>query len=116
MKKLLIYMKKVYQIPAKVRDLSDGRKRRSIPAFNIIMPVLVSLILQYESFHTVFTAPESMGKRLKHLIKGRVAKVDAVRDVLTRRLPEEVEEIHIVDESHHARSTLSKEMLQNFNP
>ncbi len=94
LRKLLIYMKKVYQIPAKVRNLSDGRKRRSIPAFNIIMPVLVSLILQYESFHTVFTAPESMGKRLKHLIKGRVAKVDAVRDVLTRTLPEEVEGIH----------------------
>ncbi len=94
LKKLLLYMKKVYQIPAKVKGLSDGRKRKSIPAFNVIMPVLIAQILQYESFHTVFTAPESMGKRLKHLIKGRIPKVDAVRDVLTRTTPEEVEAIH----------------------
>ncbi len=94
LKKLLTYMKSVYQIPAKVKALSDGRKRRSIPAFNVIMPVLVALILQYESFHTIFTAPESMGRRLKHLIKGRIPKVDAVRDVLTRTLPQEVEGIH----------------------
>ncbi len=87
-------MKRVYQIPAKVKGLSDGRKRKSIPVFNVIMPVLIAQILQYESFHTVFTAPESMGKRLKHLIKGRIPKVDAVRDVLTRTSPEEVEAIN----------------------
>lgn len=51
------------------------------------------LILQYESFHTVFTAPESMDKRLKHVIKGRVPKVDTVRDVLTRTDAGEVEGI-----------------------
>jgi len=94
LKKLLTYMKNVYHIPAKVKTLSDARKRRSIPAFNIIMPVLVALILQYESFHTVFTAPESMSRRLKHLIRGRVPKVDAVRDVLTRTQPKQVEQIH----------------------
>ncbi len=94
LKKLLTYMKSVYQIPAKVKALSDERKRKSIPAFNVVMPVLVALILQYESFHTIFTAPESMGRRLKHLIRGRVPKVDAVRDVLTRTQPKEVEKIH----------------------
>ncbi len=94
LKKLLIYSKSVYQIPEKIKGISDGRKRKSIPAFNVIMPVLISQILQYESFHTVFTAPESMGKRLKHLIKGRIPKVDAVRDVLTRTSPKEVEAIH----------------------
>ncbi len=94
LKKLLTYMKSVYQLPAKVKTLSDARKRRSIPTFNIITPVLVALILQYESFHTVFTAPESMCRRLKHLIRGRIPKVDAVRDVLTRTQVKQVEEIH----------------------
>ncbi len=87
-------MKRVYQIPEKIKGLSDGRKRRSIPGFNVIMSVFVALLLQYESFHTVFSAPESMGRRLKHLITGRIPKVDAVRDVLTRLEPTEVESIH----------------------
>ncbi len=94
LKKLLHYMKSVYQIPAQVKGLKDGRKRKGIPAFNVIMPVLIAQILQYDSFHTVFTAPESMGKRLKHLVKGRIPKVDTVRDVLTRTSAKEVEAIH----------------------
>lgn len=94
MKKLLSYMKSVYHIPEKIKGLSDGRKRKSIPGFNVIMSAFAALLLQYESFHTVFSAPESMSRRLKHLIKGRIPKVDAVRDVLTRLLPKEVESIH----------------------
>jgi len=94
LKKLLIYIRSVYQIPGKIKGLSDGRKRRSIPSFNVVMSVFVALLLQYESFHTVFSSPESMGRRLKHLIKGRVPKVDAVRDVLTRLDPKELEGIH----------------------
>lgn len=94
LKKLLIYMKSVYQIPEKIKGLTDGRKRKSIPGFNVLMSVFVALLLQYESFHTVFSAPESMGRRLKHLVKGRIPKVDAVRDVLTRTVTREVEAIH----------------------
>ena len=36
--------------------------------FNIVMPVLLFLMLQYESFHTIFSAPESMSKRLKNCL------------------------------------------------
>ena len=57
------------------------------------MPVFVFLLLQYESFHTVFSAPESMGKRLRHCIRGKIPKVDAVRDALSRTDPEEIEGI-----------------------
>jgi len=94
LKKLLTYAKSVYQISEKIKGLSDGRKRKSIPGFNVIMSVFVALLLQYESFHTVFSAPESMGRRLKHLVKGRIPKVDAIRDLLTRLAPKEVETIH----------------------
>lgn len=51
-------MTSVYKIPQKIKCLSDKRKRKSIPLFNIVMPVLLFLMLQYESFHTVFSAPE----------------------------------------------------------
>lgn len=54
-KKLLTYMTSVYKIPQKIKCLSDKRKRKSIPLFNIVMPVLLFLILQYESFHTFFS-------------------------------------------------------------
>ncbi len=40
------------------------------------MPVLLFLMLQYESFHTVFSAPESMSKRLRNCIIGKIPKVD----------------------------------------
>lgn len=33
-------------------------------------------MLQYESFHTVFSAPESMSKRLRNCIIGKIPKVD----------------------------------------
>ncbi len=62
LKKLLTYMKSVYKIPQKSRCLTDERKRKSIPLFNIVMPVLLFLMLQYESFHTIFSTPESMSK------------------------------------------------------
>lgn len=65
LKKLLTYMKSVYKIPQKIKGLSDERKRKPIPLFNIVMPVLIFLMLQYESFHTIFSAPESMEKRPK---------------------------------------------------
>ena len=60
-------MKSVYKIPQKIKCLSDKRKRKSIPLFNIVMPVLLFLMLQYESFHTVFSAPESISKRLRNV-------------------------------------------------
>ena len=53
-----------------------------------VMPVLLFLMLQYESFHTVFSAPESMSKRLRNCIRGKIPKVDAVRSLcpgLTRK-------------------------------
>ena len=49
LKKLLTYMKSVYKIPQKIKCLTDERKRKSIPLFNIVMPVLLFLMLQYES-------------------------------------------------------------------
>ena len=58
------------------------------------MPVLLFLMLQYESFHTVFSAPESMSKRLRNCINGKIPKIDAVRDLLSRIDPEEVRKIH----------------------
>lgn len=57
------------------------------------MPVFLFLLLQYESFHTVFFSPESMRKRLKHCIRGRIPKVDAIRDALGLTDPEETEGI-----------------------
>ncbi len=93
-KKLLTHMKSVYQIPQKIKLLTDHRKRGRIPQTNIVLPVMIFMMLQYESFHTVFTAPESMEKRLKHVINGRVPKVDTVRDVLTGTKATEVREIN----------------------
>ena len=94
LKKLLTYMKSVYKIPQKIKCLTDERKRKSIPLFNIVMPVLLFLMLQYESFHTIFSDPESMSKRLKNCISGRIPKVDAVRDLLSRINPDEIRSIH----------------------
>ena len=94
LKKLLTYMKSVYKISQKIKGLSDERKRKPIPLFNIVMPVLIFLMLQYESFHTIFSAPESMEKRPKNCIRGKIPKVDAVRDLLSRIDPKEIEEIH----------------------
>ena len=94
LKKLLTYMKSVYKIPQKIKCLTDERKRKSIPLFNIVMPVLLFLMLQYESFHTIFSTPESMSKRLKNCISGRIPKVDAVRDLLSRINPDEIRSIH----------------------
>ena len=93
MKKLLKHMKSVYQIPQKIKRLTDHREKCLIGHEQVVMAVLIFLLLQYESFHTVFSAPESMKKRLKHVIKGRIPKVDAVRDVLTRTEAREVEKI-----------------------
>ena len=94
LKKLLIYMKSVYGIPQKIKCLTDKRKRKSIPLFNILMPVLLLLTLQYESFHTFLSSPESMKSRLRHCIKGRIPKVDAVRDMLALTDPSEIRKIH----------------------
>ena len=81
MKKLLKHMKSVYQIPQKIKRLTDHREKSLIRHEQVVMAVLIFLLLQYESFHTIFSAPESMKKRLKHVITGRIPKVDAVRDV-----------------------------------
>ena len=93
MKKLLIYVKSVYRIPEKVKRIAEKRKRWRIGQYNVVMAVFISFLLQYESFHTVFTAPESMGRRLKHMIKGRIPKVDTVREVLTRMDSRDIERI-----------------------
>lgn len=87
-------MKSVYKIPQKIKCFTDPRKRKSIPLFNIVMPILVFLMLQYESFHTVFSAPESMSKRLKNCIKGRIPKIDAVRDLLAKMNLGEIRRLH----------------------
>ena len=50
LKKLLTYMKSVYKIPQKIKCLTDERKRKSIPLFNIVMPVLLFLMLQSATF------------------------------------------------------------------
>lgn len=93
LRKLLIYTQSVYQIQRKIKELTDKRKRKQIPFFNLIMPVFVFLLLQYESFHTIFSAPESMGKRLRNCIRGKIPKVDAVRDTVARVEAKEVEKI-----------------------
>lgn len=95
-------MKIVYKIPQKIKCFSDPRKRKSIPLFNIVMPVLVFLMLQYESFHTVFSAPESMSKRLKNCIKGKIPKIDAGRDLLTK-MDREENGFHQLKTYYHAK-------------
>jgi len=81
LKKLLIYMKSVYQIPQKIKRLTDKRKRKSIQLFNSIMMVFIGFILQYQSFNEIFTYKTSR-KRFKNILKGRLPKTDAARFVL----------------------------------
>lgn len=50
-------------------------------------------IISKSSFHTVFSALESMGKRLRNCIRGKIPKVDAVQDALSNVEPREVEAI-----------------------
>ena len=50
-------------------------------------------MLQYESFRTVFSAPESMSKRLKTASREN-SKMDAVRDLLTKMDREEIRRLH----------------------
>lgn len=69
---LLVYTR----IPQKIKGMTDKRKRKGIPFFNLIMPVFMALLLQYESFHTFFSAPESMGRRFGNFIRGRIPKVE----------------------------------------
>lgn len=73
--------------------MTDTRKRKGIPFFNLIMPVFMALLLQYESFHTFFSAPESMRRRFGNFIRGKIPKVDAVRDALALLAADEVEDI-----------------------
>ena len=58
------------------------------------MLVMIFLKLQYESFHTVFSVPETMKKRLKNCINGKIHKVDAVGELFSRINPDEIREIH----------------------
>lgn len=65
LKKLLTYMTSVYKILQKIKCLSDKRERKSIPLFNIVMPVPIFLMLQ-RGFLTVEKEkrnPSSVGKR-----------------------------------------------------
>lgn len=62
--------------------------------FNAVMPMLLLFLLQDDSFHTFWSAYESMKKRLKHCIKGKIPKVDAVRDILTLVDPEGLRHIY----------------------
>lgn len=57
------------------------------------MMSLITFLLQYESFHMVFSSPVSIHRRLKHIIKGRIPKIDAVRDTLSGIKPEKVQHI-----------------------
>ncbi len=58
------------------------------------MPTLIFMILQYESFNAIFSSPESMKKRLKNCIKGKIPKVDAIRDGLSITNPKDIKQIH----------------------
>ena len=58
------------------------------------MPTLIFLMLQYDKLPYCFSAPECMSKRLKNCIQGRIPKVDAVRDLLSRIDPKEIRRIH----------------------
>lgn len=51
-------------------------------------------MLPYRRFHTVFSAPESIGRRLRNCIRGKIPKVDAVRELLSDIEPDEPREIH----------------------
>lgn len=51
-------------------------------------------MLPYRRFHTVFSAPESIGRRLQNCIRGKIPKVDAVRELLSDIEPDEPREIH----------------------
>jgi len=57
------------------------------------MPVFMALLLQYESFHTFFSVPDSMGRRFCNFIRGKIPKVDVVRDALALLAANEVEGI-----------------------
>lgn len=81
LKQLLTYVKSVYHIPEKIKGLTDPRHRKSIPLFNSVMTVLVCFMLQYQSFHEIFTY-QTTHRRIRHLVKGRIPKTDAARELL----------------------------------
>ena len=58
------------------------------------MPVLLFLMLQYESFHTVFLHQKVCPNGCGTVLPGKIPKVDAVRDLLSRISPEEIQKIH----------------------
>ena len=57
------------------------------------MPVLIFLMLQYEVFTPFFSAGKH-GETTEKLYPWKNPKVDAVRDLLSRIDPKEIEEIH----------------------
>lgn len=93
LKKLLTYMKSVYRIPQKIKRLSDKRQRKGIPFQNPLMIVLVCFILQYRSFHEIFTYQTSRN-RIKHIVTGKIPKTDAAREILKNLDTKELREIH----------------------
>lgn len=92
LKKLLTYMNSVYKITRKIKTLTDKRQRKIIPFVNPILIVLVCFILQYQSFHEIFTY-QTTRKRIKHLAKGRIPKTDAAREIMMNIDPQELKSI-----------------------
>ena len=54
----------------------------------VMLTTIVALVL------CAVISSESMSKRLKNCISGRIPKVDAVRDLLSRINPDEIRSIH----------------------
>ena len=91
LRKLLIYAISVYRIPQKIKGMTDKRKRKGIPFFNLIMPVFMALLLQYRKLPYVFQVLlKAWGGRFGNFIRGRIPKVDAVRDALALLEADEV--------------------------
>lgn len=101
LKKLLTYMKSVYEIPQKIKGLSDTRQRKSIPFQNPILIVLTCFLLQYRSFHEIFTYQTSRN-RMRHIVKGKIPKTDAAREILKNLDTTEIREIQesVVDKAY----------------
>lgn len=86
-----------------------------------LMEQLTVMVFSYDSFRG---RKEALRARRENSVLASVARAlgetgSSVKDADETSLLQTVNKLNpivIVDESHHARSTLSKEMLENFNP
>ena len=91
LRKLLIYAISVYRIPQKIKGMTDKRKKKRDP---VLQP-----------YHASFYGPafcstkasirfsvllKAWGRRFGNFIRGRIPKVDAVRDALALLEADEV--------------------------